>query len=48
MNWNTNEFIWLDWTVLAIGVMAIDWAICRAIRKDKEKKKGVFVYGSSF
>ena len=39
MNWNSNEFIWLDWTVLAAGVAAIAWAICRAIQKDKAKMK---------
>lgn len=37
MNWNTNEFIWLDWVILAVGVVAIVWAIYRAIKKDKEK-----------
>ena len=40
MNWNSNEFLWLDWVVLAIGVCAIVWAIYRAIKKDKEKMKG--------
>ena len=40
MNWNTNEFIWLDWVILAVGVVAIVWAIYRAIKKDKEKMKG--------
>ena len=40
MDWNSKEFIWLDWAVLAIGVIAIIWAICRAIKKDKEKMKG--------
>ena len=40
MNWNTNEFMWLDWTVLAVGIVAIIWAIYRAIKKDKMKMKG--------
>ena len=40
MNWSSNEFQWLDWTVLAIGVIAIVWAVYRAIKKDKEKMKG--------
>ena len=35
-----NGFIWLDWTVLAVGVLAIVWAIYYAIKKDKEKMKG--------
>ena len=40
MNWNSTEFIWLDWLVLAVGVMAIVWAVYRAIKKDQEKMKG--------
>jgi SSS family solute:Na+ symporter len=40
MNWSSREFIWLDWTVLAVGVLAIVWAVYRAIKKDKEKMKG--------
>ena len=40
MNWHSNEFLWLDWAVLAVGVMAIVWAVYRAIKKDKEKMKG--------
>ncbi len=40
MNWNTNEFMWLDWTVLAIGVIAIVWAVYRSIKKDKQKMAG--------
>lgn len=37
MNWNSTEFEWLDWLVLAIGVIAIVWAVYRSIKKDKEK-----------
>lgn len=33
MNWNSTEFIWLDWLVLAVGVMAIVWAVYRTIKK---------------
>ena len=40
MNWNSSEFIWLDWLVLAIGVIAIVWAVYRSIKKDKEKMQG--------
>ena len=40
MNWNVNEFIWLDWTVLAIGVIAVVWMVYRAIKKDKENMAG--------
>ena len=40
MNWTSNEFQWLDWAVLAVGVVAIVWAVYRDIKKDKEKMKG--------
>ena len=40
MNWNSTEFEWLDWAVLAVGVIAIVWAVYRSIKKDKEKMKG--------
>lgn len=40
MNWNSTEFIWLDWSVLTVGVIAIVWAVYRAIKKDQEKMKG--------
>ena len=25
MNWNSHEFIWLDWTILAVGIVAVPW-----------------------
>ena len=34
MNWNSSEFIWLDWLVLATGVIAIVRAVYRSIIKD--------------
>ena len=40
MNWSSSEFLWLDWVVLAAGVLAIVWAVYRAIKKDKEKMTG--------
>ena len=40
MDWNSNQFQWLDWVVLAAGVLAIVWAVYRTIKKDKEKMKG--------
>ncbi|MBR5083655.1 MAG: sodium:solute symporter [Prevotella sp.] len=40
MNWNLPEFQWLDWTILAVGVIAIVWAIYRSIKKDKAKMAG--------
>ena len=40
MNWNSHEFIWLDWAVLAIGICGVVWAVWRAIVKDKQAQKG--------
>ena len=40
MNWNTKEFVWLDWAVLAVGIIAIICAIYYSIKKDKAKMKG--------
>ena len=40
MNWNSSEFIWLDWAVLAVGVILIAWAVYRAIQKDKKLQQG--------
>ncbi|MBO7559063.1 MAG: sodium:solute symporter [Bacteroidaceae bacterium] len=40
MNWTAREFIWLDWLVLAVGVVCVVWAVYRALKKDKEKMKG--------
>ena len=40
MNWNSTEFIWLDWAVLAIGLVGVIWAVYHAIVKDKKAQKG--------
>lgn len=40
MNWNTNEFIWLDWVVLVVGICLVAFAVYRSIMKDKKKMKG--------
>ena len=40
MNWTSTEFIWLDWAVLAIGVLGVVWAVWRAIVKDKKAQQG--------
>ena len=40
MNWNSTEFVWLDWTVLAIGVVGVIWAVWHAIVKDRKAQKG--------
>ena len=34
MNWNSHEFIWLDWTILAVGIVAVIWAVWRSVQKD--------------
>ena len=33
MNWNSHEFIWLDWTILAVGIVAVIWAVWRSVQK---------------
>lgn len=40
MNWNSHEFIWLDWIILAVGVLGVTWAVWRSIRKDKRSQQG--------
>ena len=40
MDWTTKQFIWLDWVVLAIGIVCIIWVVYNAIQKDKKKMKG--------
>ena len=38
--WNSTEFIWLDWTILAVGILLIIWAVWRSVQKDKLAMKG--------
>jgi SSS family solute:Na+ symporter len=40
MNWNSQEFIWLDWVIIAVGILAVTWAVWRSIRKDKRTQQG--------
>ena len=40
MNWNSHEFIWLDWVIIAVGILAVTWAVWRSIQKDKRLQKG--------
>jgi SSS family solute:Na+ symporter len=40
MDWTTKQFIWLDWFVLAIGIVGIIWVVYHTIQKDKKKMKG--------
>ena len=40
MDWNATHFIWLDWTVLAIGICGVVAAVWYAIWKDKKAQQG--------
>lgn len=40
MNWTINEFIWLDWAILGVGLLGVIWAVWRAIQKDKMAQQG--------
>ncbi len=40
MNWSSNEFIWLDWVILLVGIVAVVWAVWHAIVKDKRSQAG--------
>lgn len=40
MNWTSKEFVWLDWTILVVGILLVAWAVYRAVQKDKQKMKG--------
>ncbi|WP_313381039.1 sodium:solute symporter [Proteiniphilum saccharofermentans] len=40
MNWNSHEFIWLDWVIIVIGILAVTWAVWRSIQKDKRSQQG--------
>jgi len=49
MNWNSQEFIWLDWLIIAVGILAVGWAVGRSIQKHKRSQKGAdsedFLFG---
>ena len=40
MNWNSHEFIWLDWTILAVGIVAVIWAVCALYKKTNGSQQG--------
>lgn len=40
MNWSSNEFIWLDWVVLIVGLLGVVAAVWYAIWKDKKAQQG--------
>lgn len=49
MNWSAHEFIWLDWVVFAIGILAVVAAVWHSIvkakRESKEANSEEFLYG---
>ena len=40
MNWNSHEFIWIDWVIIVVGILAVTWAVWRSIQKDKRLQQG--------
>ena len=36
MNWNSHEFIWLDWAIIGIGIAMITYFVWRAVSKQKK------------
>jgi SSS family solute:Na+ symporter len=53
MNWNLQQFIWLDWATIAVGIIAIVWAVWRVIQKQKrlaggESSRDYFLGGESW
>lgn len=40
MNWNSHEFIWLDWVIIAVGFVSVAWAVWHTIQKDKRSQQG--------
>jgi len=49
MNWNSQEFIWLDWVIIAVGLIAVIWAVWRSIVKHNKSMQGAnsedFLFG---
>ncbi len=49
MNWFSDGFIWLDWAVLAVGVVCVGVGVWYSIMKDKKKMAGAdsqdYLYG---
>ena len=40
MNWNSHEFIWIDWAIIVVGILAIGWAVWNSIQKHNRLQKG--------
>ena len=49
MNWHINQFIWLDWIVLGLGILFVIWWVWRALVADKKTMQGAdsqdYLYG---
>jgi solute:Na+ symporter, SSS family len=49
MNWSSHEFIWLDWVIIAVGIIAVGWAVARSIQKHNKSMQGAssedFLFG---
>jgi SSS family solute:Na+ symporter len=40
MIWNSHEFIWLDWVIIVVGILAVGWAVWRSVQKHKQSQQG--------
>ena len=40
MDWNSQQFVWLDWLIIIAGVILVAWAVYRSVQKDKQSMKG--------
>jgi SSS family solute:Na+ symporter len=40
MNWHSNEFLWIDWVIIAVGILSVTWAVWRAVQKQKRLQGG--------
>ena len=44
MNWSSNEFIWLDWVVLVVGLLGVVAAVwlCHLERQESPAGRRLF------
>jgi SSS family solute:Na+ symporter len=40
MNWTSQEFIWLDWVIIVVGIGLVTWAVWRSVHKHKRSQQG--------
>lgn len=40
MDWNSQKFIWLDWVIIAVGILGVSWAVWKSIQKQKRLAGG--------